>query len=95
MDELKEKVVQYLLTRLEIREPEAQALAEDIYEVHRLILAGTKPEDIMDHIDKFLCDFSTDIQIIEQRSQRKSKYNSYAEKRRTQMDIFAAATEQA
>lgn len=95
MDELKEKVVQYLLTRLEIREPEAQVLAEDIYEVHRLILTGTKPEDILNHIDKFLRDFSTDIQIIEQRSQRKSKYNSYAEKRRTQMDIFAAATEQA
>ena len=93
MDDMKTKVIQYLLSRLEIQESEAHILAEDIFEVHRQILAGAKPEEILDHIEKFLHEFSTDIQIIEQRSQRKSKYNSYAEKRRTQLDIFAALTE--
>lgn len=93
MDDLRTKVIQYLLTRLEIQESEAQILAEDIFEVHRQVLAGKKPEEILEHIEKFLHNYSADIQIIEQRSQRKSKYNSYAEKRRTQLDIFAAAIE--
>lgn len=94
MDDLKTKVIQYLQTRLEIQDTDAGILAEDILKVHRQILDGTKPEEILNRIEKFHHDFSIDIQTIEQRSQRKTKYNSYAEKRRTQLDFFAAANEQ-
>ncbi|KAB2877879.1 hypothetical protein F9K33_15145 [bacterium] len=94
MDELKNKVVQFIQTRIELEEREASVMADHILDVHRQILAGVKPEKVLQHIERFLNDFTSDIHIIEQRNQQKSKQNSYAEKRRTQLDIFSAASDQ-
>ncbi|MBL7960135.1 hypothetical protein JNL27_07835 [bacterium] len=94
MDELRKKVVQFIHTRLELDEREAAVMADHILDVHRQILDGTKPDKLLQNIERFLNNFSTDIHLIEQRNQQKSKQNSYAEKRRTQLDIFSAASDQ-
>lgn len=94
MDELKKKVIQFIQTRLELQEKEADVLADHILEIHQQILSGEKPDKILHHIERFLNDFTSGIQIIEQRNQQKSKQNSYAEKRRTQLDIFSARSDQ-
>lgn len=93
MDELKKKMVPFIQTRMEVQEREAAVIADHILDVHRQILSGAKPEKVLHQIEKFLNELTTDIHIVEQRSQQRSKQNSYAEKRRTQLDIFSAPSD--
>lgn len=94
MEDLKKKTLQLIQSRLEIQEREALLVADRIQKIHRWILDEEKPDKILKEIEAFLKDFSTGMPIVERRSQQKSKQNSYAEKRRMQIDIFSAASDQ-
>lgn len=88
MEELRAKVLQFLQVRLGVDEAEAGILADDLFLLHQEILNGAGPDQILAHAEKFLSEHPHELRFQEQRPVPVSRRNSYAVKRRTQLDFF-------
>ena len=94
MDELRQRAIQFLMPRLEIEEEEAGVLADNLIAVHREIQKGAETESILAQAEQFLNEFHSEIRFVEHKHTPRSRKNSYAEKRKTQLDFFSVPSDQ-
>jgi hypothetical protein len=82
------------MSRLEIEEEEAGRLADSLFALHHTIMNGAETETILAQAEKFVNEFDTEIRFVERKHTPRSRKNSYAEKRKTQLDFFSVPSDQ-